>query len=85
MPGSISDAYDPEFGTAENAAIVEQAITHLRDRIAEEIGDGKLKDIVTLAKQYIVDDGRTNKAEVRLSIVELRILRFAMNRALESI
>jgi hypothetical protein len=86
MPGPVSDSYDPEFGTGENASIVCEAVTEIRDAVSKAIGNDALLPIVDLCRNEV--DGRTEMS--RLSILrfnerDLRILRFALNRALESL
>ena len=81
MPGPVSDAYDPEFGTAANAAEVHEAIRKLRDRASDALGTEELKNILEVAR------GKNGKDKTLLirNERELRILRFALNRAMESI
>lgn len=81
MPGPVSGSYDPEFGTGENAARVADAILKVRGIITQTIGDPTLKPILEVGAQH----NRGAKKELRLTERELRILRFAVNRALESI
>ena len=83
MPGAVSDSFDPEFGTAAAAAEVAAAVALVRDKITAGIGSADLQNIVKLARAYDRSGGSTK--EVRLSETELRIIRFAMNRALESL
>lgn len=80
MPGPVSDSYDPEFGTGENADMVRTrssaCATSSRNRWPKD-----LKNIVELA--YHGPGGKLHG--IRLSENELRVVRFALNRALESI
>lgn len=78
MPGPVSDSYDCEFGTAANAAVVSDAMTAVRDKIASELGD-KLRDIVS-----VCDDKCSPMSKTKFSERELRIIRFSINRVLES-
>lgn len=81
MPGPVSDSYDPEFGTSQNAQDVRDALIGVRDSIRNLIGS-ELKYIVDIAQS--VDD----KNEIALAYFterELRLIRFAINRALEDI
>jgi len=89
MPGPVSVSYDPEFGTGARAAEVREAVTTLRDLVSERIGSDVLQDIVQLAEGYN-DDVLLCAAEPeqglhKFSERELRIIRFCMNRALESL
>jgi hypothetical protein len=80
MPGEVSSSYDPEFSTGENAARVHDAVQEAGQRITDVIGSGELK--------YIVDvvDGQPGASfTFTLTERELRIIRFAINRALESL
>ncbi len=79
MPGPISDSYDPEFGTGENVARVREAVTEVRDRLTDILGP----DL-----HYIFDVIEGSKGIPRTLIWserELRIIRFALNRELETL
>lgn len=80
MPGSVSDAYDPEFGTADDAALVRDEITEVRDIITTYLGDPELRNIVKVCR------GKNEWVKrFRFTDRELRILRFCLNRSLETI
>lgn len=82
MPGPISDSYDPEFSTGERARSVREAIEEQRNRLTTILGDRLL---------YIVDVIENNVSQTiepvsfKLTEREMRIIRFALNRAIESI
>jgi hypothetical protein len=79
MPGPISDSRDPEFGTGANARAVREAIDAISARIGGVIGH-ELRFIVDVV------DGHPGPAHpLLLSERELRVIRFALNRASESI
>jgi hypothetical protein len=79
MPGPVSDAYDPEFGTSSNAALVREGIGEVDILLTGILGDG-LKDIVS------VGAGASGKCRsLRLTERQMRLARFAIRRALESI
>ncbi len=80
MPGPVSDSYDPEFGTGENASVVGEAVRAVRQRITDVIGSDTLKDIVSVASG---EPGPSFTAT--LSEREWRLIRFGLNRALESL
>jgi hypothetical protein len=80
MPGPVSDSYDPEFGTGYNCSLVREAVTQVRDIVSSAIGTEQLKYILD-----VIGDKNGRKKKVSFSERELRIIRFAMNRALESI
>lgn len=80
MPGSISDGYDPEFGTAANAAEVEEAVRAVCQRITDVIGSKQLRNILD-----VIHGPPGPSFTATLSEREWRILRFAVNRALASL
>lgn len=79
MPGPVSDSHDPEFGTNANAAAIADGIEEVIERISQHLGS-ELKDIVEVA---LGDDG----PECTLTLTErqLRLIRFGLRRALESL
>ncbi len=78
MPGPVSDSYDPEFSTGSNASDVRDAIKAVRDIIGKDLGE--LQDIVQVVH------GRAGALKaVTLTEKQRRVVRFALNRALESI
>jgi len=80
MPGPVSDSYDPEFGTGDNAETVRAGIDDVRTRVTEAIGTEDLENIVE-----ICDWARTRYLPIKLDERDLRIIRFCLDRALESI
>ena len=82
MPGPVSDSYDPEFGTAANAAEVAEAIGKVRDEITRAIGEERLSPILDVVRGHPAGHGPLKP--LALTERELRIIRFAMNCALES-
>lgn len=85
MPGPVSDSFDPEFGTSDNADLVRTAIRGVRDRVCVGLPEER-RDIVAIAVEGPAPKGggRRNRL-VNLSMNERRVLRFALDRALESI
>ena len=80
MPGPVSDSFDPEFGTGENAGYVRAAIEGVVRRITFQLGPG-LRNIVEIA-----NEGPNGPTEpIGFTENELRVIRFACNRALESV
>jgi hypothetical protein len=80
MPGPVSDSFDPEFGTSANAQDVRDVIEAVRDKVCSSL-PAALRNIVELAHE-----GPKGKPHaVTLTENELRVIRFALNRALESI
>lgn len=80
MPGPVSDSYDPEFGTGAVAAEVASAIREVRRVVTESIGSEELKNIVE-----VVRSKDPELESIMFSERELRIIRFCLDRALESI
>jgi hypothetical protein len=80
MPGPVSDAYDPEFGTADNCERVKEAIELVKIAISAAIGDFNLHDILE-----VIDGPDARFVNSVFSERTLRIIRFALNRALETI
>ena len=83
MPGPVSDSYDPQFGTGQNANDVRAALQDLRNRVTAAIGTPELLDIVSVIHADNERPGRRNP--VALSEAELRVIRFAIDRTLETI
>lgn len=80
MPGPVSDSFDPEFGTGENCRMVQKRIEEVRDKIVGKRLGSDLKNILE------VTCGPAGRLfGVTLSERDLRVIRFAMNRALESL
>jgi hypothetical protein len=81
MSGPISDSYDPEFGTGANAQEVAAAVRDLiaKALIAGHLGSG-LKPIVD-----VVHGADGPSFDMRFTERQLRVMRFALNRALESL
>jgi hypothetical protein len=88
MPGPVSDSYDPEFGTASNAAEVKEAIEQVRDRVTRAIGTERLESITDVAA-CLLSLGELARTDPHMKkdfiTLELRLIRFCMNRVLEEI
>jgi hypothetical protein len=82
MPGPVSDSYDPEFGTGATAERLREQIELVRDRITTRAfkGDASLKNIIE-----VINGPTGNRLGCKLNEREWRIIRFCLNRALESI
>lgn len=78
-PGPVSDSYDPEFGTAANGAEVSAALRDIRGEITLRIGPG-LRPILE-----VVEEKNGMNLYLRLSVREWRLVRFAIDRALETL
>jgi hypothetical protein len=81
MPGPISDVYDPEFSTVANADLVRSAIEIQRDKVTALLGPQLLNilDVVNM------DSNEGKEFTMKLTERDLRVIRFALNRALETI
>lgn len=79
MPGPVSDSFDPEFGTGANAGDVNEAIQAVRARITELLGN-ELENIVSL-----VHGPPGLVWTVGFSERELRVIRFCLDRSMESV
>lgn len=79
MPGPVSDSYDPEFGTGAAAHEVRTALETARTWLGKSIGS-EPKDIVQVVRGDEGDD-----RHLVLSERDLRILRFSVSRALETL
>lgn len=79
MPGPVSDSYDPEFGTGANADDVREAIADVERHITESIGV-ELKDIVD-----VVHGPRGDGVALLLTERQMRVIRFCLRRALETV
>jgi hypothetical protein len=79
MPGPISDSYDSEFGTGENATNVRDAIQEQVNFINMELGNNLLNIV------EVVNSSLETKHHLVLTERDLRIIRFSLNRAKESV
>jgi len=82
MPGPISDVYDPEFSTVANADLVRSAIEIQRDKVTALLGP-QLPNILDVVVNMDSNEGK--EFTMKLTERDLRVIRFALNRALETI
>jgi hypothetical protein len=80
MPGPISDSYDPEFGTGENAGLVHEAVQAAYDVVTNVLGGRPPEPILNVVK-----GGNRGGVQATLDERVWRCLRFACERALESL
>lgn len=80
MPGPVSDSYDFEFGTSDNANDVREGLQSVVDQIGGLLG-AKLLNIVDIVRS----ESLQTKVTIELTEQELRIIRFGLNRAIASI
>lgn len=81
MPGPVSDSFDPEFGTGSNAHDVRVAIKDVVAKLERSVlKDKPVKNILTVVH------GKAGALHAGpLSEREWRVIRFCLNRGLESI
>lgn len=80
MPGPISDSFDPEWGTTANGGEISDALEGMYDRLTGILSDRSPMYILDLVKANL-----SNPIPATLSEKEWRLLRFALERARESI
>lgn len=80
MPGPVSDSYDPEWSTSANAGEIDDALKEVYDRLSGILGHREPKYILDLVR-----DDLPTPISATLSEKEWRLLRFAVERARESI
>lgn len=80
MPGPISDSYDPEWGTAENASRIEKALVEVYARVSCVLWEKSALPIDQLI-------GLTLPRAIPATLTERdwRLIRFALERAIRSI
>lgn len=80
MPGPVSDSYDPEWGTAATGSEILDALNKVYDRLTEVLGGKPPMYIVELVRGDL-----PAPIVATLSEKQWRLLRFALERARESI
>lgn len=80
MPGPCSDSYDPEWSTVDNADRIREALLDMHKKLTSVLGDTPPIFILSLLESEF-----NNTMTVMLTEKEWRILRFACERAKESI
>lgn len=83
MPGPVSDSYDPEWGTGENRHDIEHALRDIYKLVSSRLGNVPPIYILDL----IQDESPARQAEMsdRYREKEWRLIRFALERAIESL
>lgn len=81
MPGPVSDSYDPEWGTGANAGEIVDAIQAVYDKLSVILGNQPPLWILDLVRS----ESLNRIIEAKLTEREWRILRFACERAKDSI
>ena len=80
MPGPVSDSYDPEWGTSDKGAQIGEALDDMYARLTEILGGRSPHYILDLVQEDLPEE-----IPATLTEKEWRILRFAIERARESI
>jgi len=81
MPGPVSDSYDPEWGTGDNANQIRESIQKVYDKLSSILDQQPPLPIL-----QVVQSNRLNKMiDASFREKEWRILRFACERAKDSI
>lgn len=80
MPGPVSDSYDPEFGTSENSLEIDIALEKDYNKLSDILGQRDPLFILDL-----VEADLPAKITATLTEKEWRLLRFAVERARDSI
>lgn len=80
MPGPMSDSYDPEFGTEENCHRIRKALEETYAEVSSILGDMPPMPILDL-----VDARLPGQIEAFLTEKDWRLIRFALERAQESV
>jgi hypothetical protein len=77
MPGPVSDAFDPEWGTAANRDAIDEALAALQKRLSTLGRPMYILDLVRADLTTLMNFGLCEK--------EWRLIRFALERARESL
>ena len=80
MPGPISDSYDPEWGSGTNRVRIQNELTAVYMRVSAVLLNNPPIYIGDLVTQELPE-----KISAELSEKEWRIIRFALERAGESL
>ena len=81
MPGSVSDSKDCEWGTAANRNDIEESLEGVYSLITDQLGAPKPMFILDLIRT--TDTKR--RVQLTLTVKQWRIIRFALERAKESL
>lgn len=83
MPGRVSDRFHPEFGTAARAWMVIEALQAVDQRLSRHLGP-QLLDILDVVESRHARR-RLKGSRVAFGPRDLRLIRFAIRRTMESI
>jgi hypothetical protein len=85
MPGPVSDSYDPEFGTGYNAALVAQALLDMYKKISHVLKNKPPICVLDLVEDWANNDDESIRIKHTFTEKEWRLIRFAIERAIDSI
>lgn len=80
MPGSVSDAYDPEWGTAANADEIRDALAAVYGEVNDVLDNRPPIYILNLVRAHM-----TTPITATLTERQWRLIRFALERTGESL
>ena len=80
MPGPVSDSYDPEWGSSSNVVEIIEALDEVYPKISNILGNQPPMFILDLVKADLPEP-----INATLTTKEWRIIRFALERARDSI
>lgn len=85
MPGPVSDSYDQEFGNSSISSQVREAIVTQRNRFSKILGEDLMNIVDVINDQF--DNTLPVGTVKRISFTEreMRIIRFALNRSIDTI
>lgn len=83
MPGPVSDAYDPEWGTRANGAEISEALKDMYEMVGGILDDVEPVFILDVVRKEF--DNPSDLTTATLTTRQWRLLRFALERAIESI
>ena len=82
MPGVVSESYDCEWGTAANALEIADALDEVYAKVSVIVGNPKPLFILDLLAAEGMD---VDMPSYHVSLKQWRIIRFALERAKESL
>lgn len=82
MPGPVSDSFDPEWGTSSNRAEIDEALENVYNKLSTILEHQVPIYILDLVER---DDLNLIDYTANLTEKEWRLLRFALERARESL
>lgn len=85
MPGPVSDSYDPEWGTSHNRHLIIEALKDMYDKVSHVLGDKPPIYILKLVKDWAYNDDEIVRIRHEFTEKEWRIIRFALERSIDSL